>query len=307
MVSAGAKKRRLGMAEPKKDQESTISGDGKPSDGQAVGDRHFELLAGWTAMAVLALFLCVVGTLVLAWCASKRNPPRDDGTAGSHVCHEGQCGSANPRHPPRPPRDNGDLTLVVNVVGGAVSQQTQPATPPTCPECRPPEKTGEAGAGGKDLIVVVDKEKVVERVLDKETVVTKEKVETKEIVQPQAPAREPPKACEQPVGRVRFEPGRCRVRFDRQEVLDIADRLQEGSGTVLVVAHPDRGNGERQAERRAKKVGKALRKALKGRTRPQLPVLTQAASAKQAGAGESETCPKVHYGTAGVYLIEGLH
>lgn len=296
------------MAEPKKDQESTTSGDGKPSDGQAVSDRHFELLAGWTAMAVLALFLCVVGTLVLAWCASKGNPPRDDGTAGSHVCHEGHCGSANPQHPPRPPGDNGDLTLVVNVAGGAVSQQTQAAAPPpACPECPPPMENGRPGAGGSDLIVVVDSEKVVERVLDKETVVTKEKLETKEIVKPQAPAPEPPKACEQPVGRVRFEPERCRVRFDRQEVLDIADRLQEGSGTVLVVAHPDRGNGERQAERRAKKVGKALRKALKGRTRPQLPVLTQAASAKQAGAGESETCPEVHYGTAGVYLIEGLH
>ena len=199
------------------------------------------------------------------------------------------------------------MILVVNVTGGAAYQQVLPATPPACQECPQSLTVTGAGGGGRDLIVVVDKKKVVEQ-LDKETTVKTEKlekVETKQVVkQPASP--DPPEVCKQPVGRVRFEPGRFLVRFQRQDVLDIADLIQGRSGTVLVVGRPELGRGTRQARRRAKKVGKALRDALKGRDGTQLPVLTQAASTDQPGTAETEACAGSHYGTAAVYLIEGL-
>ena len=295
------------MEEKKSDKPKGTSGDDKPNGSPAAGDRHFESLANWTAVAVVTLLVCIVGTLVLAWCASEGRQPKGDRIGQCHGCHEQQDRSVCPhhmcRHHPRHPAEEGrDVTLVVNVAGGTVSQQAPPVTPPPCPEC-PKPTTAEVKVGGQDLIVVVDKEKVVEHVVDKATVVRTEKVEKEIVVEPPQP---PPPDCKQLVGRVRFEPGQCRVRFQRQEVLNIADRLQGQTGTVLVIGHPDRERGHRHAGHRAKRVGKALRKALKERRGTQLAVVTRAASTEGTGAAGTETCDEAHFGTAGVYLIEGL-
>lgn len=293
------------MGDQKGSEKSRITDGDKSNGDQAFSDRRLGLLAGWTATGVLALLGCVLGTLVLAWCVSKGKRPQGGCTEKGRVCHEEHYRSVSSRRPPSPPRDASHMTLVLNVAGGSVSQQVVPSTPPACPEGPQPAATVEAGPGAQDLIVVVDREKIVEKVRDKETIVETEKVETKEVVKPPPPSR-PPEVCKQLVGRVHFEPGRCRVRFQRREVFNIADRLQGRTGTVLVVGHPDSGQGRRHAEHRAKRVGKALRTALKERPGTHLPVFTQAATMEQLGAGSTGSCGEVHYGTAGVYLIEGV-
>jgi len=303
------------VGEKKDEKPKGTSRDEESNGGQAVGGRHFESLAGWAAIAVVALLVCILGTLVLAWCASEASEghrPKAGPICQGHECHEQERRSVCPPHSLRPAEEGGDLTLIVNVAGGAVSQQAQTGTPP-CPACPQPTNDNDMADSGGDLIVVVDREKVVEQeVREKETVVktekveTKERVETKEIVKPPPPCPEPRRVCTEPVGRVRFEPARRRVRYQRQEVLDIAERMQDRSGTVLVVGYPDRGKGPRQARRRAKKVGKALREALEERTGVQLPVLARATSTDPARAGENLASAERHYGTAVVYLIEGL-
>ncbi len=168
-----------------------------------------------------------------------------------------------------------------------------------------------SGNGGTDLVLVLDREK--------------------EVVRSPAPRKrwrkrtrgEPPSLCEVPtdptgdsnpcaqaelLGRLEFEHGSR--RFDPQHPdppADILEKLGKETGSLLVIGHGDSCGETRLAERRATKGRRELRRLLKNRLEfrnGNLRLHSQAAG-KDGGAPESK-CQPAWYGTAGVYLIEGL-
>lgn len=128
---------------------------------------------------------------------------------------------------------------------------------------------------------------------------------------PDAPPGAPgPCAKAEFLGRVDFEKGRRRIHSSASEynqIAAIAGRLAGRVGTVLVIGHEDSCGSSTLAGRRAKKARRALRRLLKSSAEwrsGSLRIHAQAAG-EDPGAPEA-ACALGYFGTAGVYLVEGL-
>lgn len=114
------------------------------------------------------------------------------------------------------------------------------------------------------------------------------------------------------LGRVKFETGRRGILASHAERLEeIANALDARSGVLLVIGHTDSCGGSRLARRRAKKVRKALRDLLmrrsawKGWEQVRDNRIHSQAAGEDPRAPEG-SCQTRFYGSAAVYLIEGL-
>ena len=127
---------------------------------------------------------------------------------------------------------------------------------------------------------------------------------------PQKPAN--PCAVAEFLGRVEFETGRRRILASHHERLEeIADRLDIRDGVLLVIGHTDSCGESRLARRRASGVRRELRDLLRRRSawkgRGHLGGIGVHAQAAGDDPRVPEgSCEARYYGSAGVYLIEGL-
>lgn len=121
-----------------------------------------------------------------------------------------------------------------------------------------------------------------------------------------------PCAVAKHLGRVEFETGRRRILASHaQRLEEIADEFAARHGVLLVIGHTDSCGGSRLARHRARKVRRALRELLVRRSSwkgwghaDEIRIHSQAAG-EDPKAPEG-SCDARYYGSAGVYLIEGL-
>lgn len=114
------------------------------------------------------------------------------------------------------------------------------------------------------------------------------------------------------LGRVRFRTDRRAILASHAERLEeIANALDARTGVLLVIGHTDSCGGSRLARRRAKKVRKALKKLLARRSSWSGWERAAGNRVHAQAAGEDPrapegSCQARFYGSAAVYLIEGL-
>ncbi len=128
---------------------------------------------------------------------------------------------------------------------------------------------------------------------------------------PDAPPGAPgPCAKAEFLDRVEFEEDSRRIHSSASEpdrIVAIARRLAGRTGTVLVIGHEDTCGPSILAGRRAKKVRRALRRLLKSSAEWRSGALRIHAQAAGEDPGAPEAaCVHGYFGTAGVYLVEGL-
>ena len=290
-------------------------------------DEQLREMAFWSRFILTALVVVVFGTIVAAWIKGRSDAKPHRSEKNSVVVNmggEGGEGGASEWPPPYPhsPPMRLLLDLDVNAVAGAPAQ---------------PQRTGsesDSGArsqtvdiinvsgtsssqappsGGRgNLTVVLGGEKRLEKPPRSET------GPKNNLCEAPCPACEDrdgsgeeskPCASAELLGRVGFEPGRRRVLWSHGEetktIEEIAKRLFEKTGAVLVVGHADGCGRSRLAKRRAKRVRRDLGDLLKDRSSGGIRIHAQAAG-QDSGAPEG-SCVAQYYGTAGVYLIEGLN
>ena len=290
-------------------------------------DEQLREMAFWPKFILTALVVVVFGTIVAAWIKGRSDAKPHRSEKSSVVVNmggEGGEGGASewpPPHPHSPPMRL-LLDLDVNAVAGAPVQpqrtgsesdsggtsQTVDINVGGTSSSSPPPPLGGAG----DLTVVIDGEKRLEELPRSEV---GPKTNLCEAPCPVCKDRDGSGAGSAPcagaelLGRVGFEPGRRRVLWSHGEetkpVEEIAKRLFEKTGAVLVVGHADGCGRSRLAKRRAKRVRRDLSHLLKDRTSGGIRIHAQAAG-EDSGAPEG-SCVAQYYGTAGVYLIEGLN
>lgn len=261
------------------------------------------VLTAWSFFVMFALLVAIFGTLILALLAPRSDtPPATPEKQQVVVVNVGGDDQESER-PPEVPAPTTNLVLLLDV---DVSPPAPAPPPPVAREVLTQSVELAVNAAGvassdpvrvddggrNDLVVVLDRQKIVKK------------------TERTAPVVKPPQG--NPLGRVEFKPRSRRVRASqRREVRRIAHDLRKRTGFVLVAGYSDDCGWSRLAERRAKSVGKALRRELRccSRWRPRwrnrgMEVHTQAAASLPGTAAGN--CEKDDHGTATVYLLERL-
>ena len=285
-------------------------------------DRRDGHLANWSIGVIAALLVAVFGTLLLAL---KQGPVEQNGRrsqgAEPHLTLDLDVNAvAETPEPVRPqqgtsnggdePPQSIDFTLNDNR-----SFSPSVTVPPA----------GE-GSGGRDLVVVLDREKVVDKTTpDENDPRPCEKLCASCTDDDGSDVAPDPCATAKLIARVRFQPGKRQIiswhgarNTDIKEIGEIAQDLEESAATeqrrfpapaaaLLVVGHTDAGHtgnclGTSRGKRRAKKVRRHLRRD--NERLSEIPIYAQAAGDDPMAPEGS--CEARYFGTAGVYLIEGM-
>ena len=284
----------------------------------AKNDRRDGCLAIWSIGVIGALLFAVLGTLLLAL---KQGPP---------VQNE------------RPSQNAGqNLTLDLDV--NAVAESPEPVQPQQGTSSGPqtidftlndhrsfsPSVTvppAGNGPAGRDLVVVLDREKVVGKTTPDENgpKPCEESCISCEDDDGSGVAPDPCATVEL-IARVRFEPGKRRIiswheaqNGEIRSIGQIAQDLEKSAeaeqrrfpaptAALLVVGHTDPGHTgsclrSSLGKRRAKKVRRALRRL--NERLGEIRIYAQAAGDEPMAPEGS--CEARYYGTVGVYLIEGM-
>lgn len=174
----------------------------------------------------------------------------------------------------------------------------------------PPPATTAGGSGG-DVVVVLDREKTVEKPAGPACRGAKNRCGGEKPRPPCTDGDEPEggsKPCGKAVklGHVEFDHGSRRFAQSHPDRIGgILEQLGSRVGPLLVVGHGDRCGQRRLAERRAKKARGELRRLLKKRLAWKNGDIRVHSQAAGAGPGALERrCAAELYRTAGVYLIE---
>ena len=301
-----------------------------------------------TVATLFVLIVAVFGTLILALILGRpgaENGPTSNGEGDGAVVVNvsGQGGSTGQTTTP-PQKAPQNLTLDLDVNAVAVPPEATRPQDPGSDGNGPPQAidftlndnrsfspsvtvppAGE-GSGGRDLVVVLDREKVVEKTTpDENGPKPCERLCTSCTDGDGSGVVPDPCATAKLIARVRFQPGKRQIiswhgaqNTDVKKIGEIAQDLEESAAAeqrrfplpaaaLLVVGHTDAGHtgnclGSSRGKRRAKKV----RRELRGRNErlSEIPIYAQAAGDDPMAPEGS--CEARYFGTAGVYLIEGM-
>ena len=269
-------------------------------------------LTYWSWVISLLLVLAVCGSL---WAARQVAPPEQEhcrGCGGSVVVKV-DGGDRNPEPPPPPhrsPLPGVVFDLDVNAVAAPPSAGGQngpgnagPGTTQTVTVSGAPVTLRSSPAGSATNIVASPG--------GANAVPEKEKPAHPLCTNPDVPAGTPgPCATAEFLDRVEFEEDSRRIHSSASEadrIAAIAGKLGGRTGIVLVIGHEDSCGASNLARRRARKARRALRRLLKSSAEWRsgaIRIHTQAAG-EDPGAPEA-ACARSYFGSAGVYLIEGL-
>lgn len=294
----------------------------------------------------LALALCKGGNAPPT-CVETRRCERCESGAEAECCGPAAgCGADHERTKPLPPPRNPLPPLVidlnVNTVaapttetgstgptgsGGGITTQTATVNGvPVAPasgdgngattqsvvvNVPPPATT--AGGSGRDVVVLFDREKTVEKPPETGCRREKDRCGGEKPRPPCADGNEPdggpePRNKAVKLGHVEFEHGSRRFVPSHPDLIGgILEELGGRTGPLLVVGHGDRCGQRRLAERRAKKARRELRRLLKKRLAWKNGDIRVHSQAAGVGLGALEgRCTAELYRSAGVYLIEDL-
>ena len=323
---------------------------------------RLDRLVRWSRLILIALLVTIFGTLGAAWIKTQSDDDPETCAVGDE-CKKSRGPHGPPPPPVHPIPPPASLTLDFDVNVGAPSSEpasaegdrgaaTQTVTINGVPVSAKPPATqgaqnvsGEGGAtqtvtiegmplsaqvsprsGGTDLVLVLDREKVVEKTPPEvsgpkpcETLCSSCEDDGESVVTPD------PCATARLIARVRFEPGKRRIiswheaqNGEIRSIGQIAQDLEKSAeaeqrrfpkptAALLVVGHTDPGHTgsclrSSLGKRRAKKVRRALRRL--NERLGEIRIYAQAAGDDPMAPEGS--CEARYYGTVGVYLIEGM-
>ena len=305
-------------------REGSDRAGGESQEGGRVTDRDRRdgHLANWSVGVIGALLFAVLVTLLLAL---KQGPPvqneRPSQNAGQNLTLDLDVNAVAESPEPVQPQQgtsnggNGSPQTIDFTLNDNRSFSPSVTVPPA----------GE-GTGGRDLVVVLDREKVVGKTTpDENDPRPCEKLCASCTDDDRSDVAPDPCATAKLIARVRFQPGKRQIiswhgaqNRDVKEIGEIAQDLEESAAAeqrrfpapaaaLLVVGHTDAGHtgnclGTSRGKRRAKKVRRHLRRD--NERLSEIPIYAQAAGDDPMAPEGS--CEARYFGTAGVYLIEGM-